>query len=245
MLHLGVFMTANGTDATRSQVHATLILMRHGESVWNRSMRLTGWADVALNERGREQARQAGLALKERGLTPDACYSSRLGRAVETLDIVLDTLGSTLARKQSWRINERHYGALQGLYWWQAVLRFGVGPVLRCRWQADFRPPLSEDAPGSGADEIDAEEAEEWQRAQRGESLADALERFLPLWKTEISPALSAGSCLLIVAHNNLLRGLIGYLADGDGEPAPPLATGKPWVLQLDRDLRVLDRTAV
>ncbi len=231
----------SATSPTPARVHAVLVLVRHGESVWNRSMRLTGWADVPLSRRGREQARQAGVALRSAGVAADICYSSRLRRATETRDILLDSLGGSPPRHESWRINERHYGALQGLRWWQAVWGFGLGAVLRCRREFDVRPPLlaaPADSPAEAG--IAPSDANEWREAQRGESLADALRRFLPLWVGEIAPALRSGACVLIVAHNNVLRGLIRHLEGGLGRPGTSLATGQPWILELDADLHVI-----
>lgn len=206
-------------------------------------MRLTGWADVPLSDRGREQARKAGRELRARGVAVDACFSSLLGRATETRDLILQAMQAAPPQRESWRINERHYGALQGLHWWQAIWRFGLGPVLRCRRNFDERPPrLAEPTAPPGGD-IPPADASEWREAQRGESLADALERFKPLWVHEIAPALHSGACVLIVAHNNLLRGLIRQLEGGRGGPASALAPARPWILELDADLRLLRKT--
>jgi 2,3-bisphosphoglycerate-dependent phosphoglycerate mutase len=128
------------------------------------------------------------------------------------------------------------------LHWWQAVWRFGLGPVLRCRREFDYRPPLlpaPTAPPGAG---IPPADLGEWQKAQRGESLADALERFMPLWVDEIAPALRSGACVLIVAHNNLLRGLIRQLEGAGSRLASPLAPAQPWLLELDADLRLRRR---
>ena len=224
--------------------HATLILVRHGESVWNRSLRLTGWADVPLSRRGRRQARQAGVELRARGVVIDVCYCSQLRRAIETRDVLLAALGAAPPRHESWRINERHYGALQGLRWWQAVWRFGLAAVQRCRRDFEARPPQAA-APESGAAAgIAASDEEEWRAAQRGESIADATRRLLPLWAAEIAPALGAGACVLVVSHNNLLRGLVRHIEGSDGRPAPRFATARPWIFELDADLCVIRRRA-
>jgi 2,3-bisphosphoglycerate-dependent phosphoglycerate mutase len=238
-------MSATGTASSTDRVHATLVLVRHGESVWNRSMRLTGWADVPLCDRGREQARKAGRDLRARGITVDACYSSLLCRATETSGLLLEALAAAPSRHQSWRINERHYGAMQGLHWWQAIWRFGPGSVLRCRRDFDARPPLLPAPATPPGGDIPPADLSEWRNAQRGESLADALERFMPIWVHEIAPALRSGRCVLIVAHNNLLRALIRQLEGGSGRPAPPLPPAQPWILELDTDLRLLRKVRV
>ena len=220
--------------------------MRHGESTWNRSLRLTGWADVPLSPRGHEQAQRAGRALRERGFIPDQCFTSRLRRATETRDGLLAALGAAPARHERWRLNERHYGALQGLRWWQALLRYGLGAVRRCKSEFDVAPPLVPPPPAASVPpDLPAADREDWLRAQRGESLADALRRFLPLWETEIEPALRRGERVLVVAHNNILRGLMLHLDGGGGRPQASLVTAQPWLLELDATLHVVRRTAL
>jgi len=227
-------------------VHAILVLVRHGESIWNRSMRLTGWADVPLSGRGREQATRAGVDLRARGIVADVCYSSRLCRTMETRDLLLAALGAAPSGHESWRINERHYGALQGLRWWQAMWRFGLGSVYRCTRELNARPPLVAAAEDPAADSgIAPSDVNEWREAQRGESLADALRRFLPLWVAEIAPALRSGACVFIVSHNNLLRGLIGYLEGRDDRPVARLATAQPCIFELDAELHVVRRASL
>jgi 2,3-bisphosphoglycerate-dependent phosphoglycerate mutase len=208
-------------------------------------MRLTGWADVPLSRRGRVQARQAGLDLRARGIVAEVCYSSRLVRAIETRDLLLDALGAAPPRYESWRINERHYGALQGLRWWQAVWRFGLAAVRRCKSEFDARPPLLAETDDSAPAGIAPSEVSDWRAAQRGESLADALRRFLPLWTAEIAPALRSGACVFIVAHNNVLRALIRHLEGGCGLPVPHLATAQPWIIELDAELHVVRRATI
>lgn len=244
VLHIRALMSA--TVLAPGGGHAILVLVRHGESVWNRSMRLTGWADVPLSGRGREQANQAGADLRGRGVVADVCYSSCLRRAIDTRDLLLAALGAAPALRESWRINERHYGALQGLRWWRAAWRFGFGVVYRCTREFDARPPLDKAPEVPAADAgIARSDANEWREAQRGESLADALRRFLPLWVAEIAPALRSGACVFIVAHNNLLRGLIGHLEGGRERPMGRLATARPYVFELDSELHVVRRVTL
>lgn len=222
--------------------HATLVLVRHGESVWNRTLRLTGWADVPLSARGRDQARRAGRLLRQGGIGVDLCFSSLLCRATETRDLLLAELGVAPPCRESWRLNERHYGALQGLPLWRAVLRHGPRTVRRCKREFAVPPPRAAAPDRAAAAHIAPADRDAWLAAQRGESLADALHRFLPLWEAEIAPPLRAGQDVLIVAHNNVLRGLMHHLDGGQGRPLPRLATGQPWVFRLDAALRVLGR---
>lgn len=214
----------------RPQVAATLVLVRHGESVWNRSLRFTGWTDIPLTPRGEAQARAAGERLRAAGLDFDLCFTSGLQRASTTLRLLLAAHGSNPPLQQSWRLNERHYGALEGLHPWQAIWRFGITPVWRCRRERHARPPLR---PAGDTDE-----------RPRGESINDTLARLLPLWRDSIAPALQAGQRVLVVAHNNTLRALIDHL---DGVEAgavvqPQLRTAQPLVLELDAGLRPLRR---
>lgn len=236
-------MSPPDPEPAAAKTHATLVLVRHGESVWNRSLRLTGWADVPLSPRGRDQARQAGRLLRQRRIGFDLCFSSLLCRATETRDLLLGELGAAPPCRASWRLNERHYGALQGLPLWRAVLRFGPRAVRRCKREFAVAPPRTA-APHAGPlpPAIDPADADAWRAAQRGESLSDALARFLPLWEAEIAPALRAGRNVLVVAHNNVLRALIRHLEGGSGRPAGSLATGAPWVFRLDAALRITAR---
>lgn len=217
----------------------TLVLMRHGESVANRSLRLTGWDDVPLSDRGRAQARQAGIDLRARGFVPDVCYCSELRRASETRDILLAVLGAQPALRQSWRLNERHYGTMQGLSIWQAAWSFGPAAVLRCSRDAAARPPLREASATPATPGVEPADEEDWRRAQRGESIADALQRLLPLWDAEIAPSLRAGNRVLVVAHNNVLRGLLHHLAGAAGALPHRLATARPLIVELDAELRI------
>ncbi len=220
-----------------------LILLRHGKSVWNRENRFTGWTDVALSTRGVVQAKGVGQLLKAQEYTFDLCFTSYLNRAIETLCLVLDTMGlKQIPIRRSWRLNERHYGALQGLSWWQAVRKYGLKQVLIWQRHFDVRPPAldTSDARFPGHDPRYATLA----RAELPltESLQDTLARVLPYWHNVIVPEIRQGKRILIVAHGNSLRGLRKYLdnvADAD-IPKVVIPTGEPLVYELDKDAQPL-----
>ncbi|MFN2375717.1 MAG: 2,3-diphosphoglycerate-dependent phosphoglycerate mutase [Candidatus Binatia bacterium] len=190
-----------------------LTLLRHGESEWNHQGRFSGWADVGLSENGRAQAERAGRLLARNGLPIDLCLTSMLGRATATSQIVLQVLGrDNVSVEESWRLNERHYGALQGLRTWTAVRRYGPLAVLRCRRQFRRRPPLlaAGDPRCPGRDPRYACIAPA--ALPRGESLADTLDRVLPYWEKRIVPELACGRHVLVVSHKNTLRALLVLL---------------------------------
>ncbi|MFQ5664823.1 MAG: 2,3-diphosphoglycerate-dependent phosphoglycerate mutase [Candidatus Binatia bacterium] len=220
-----------------------LTLLRHGESVWNRERRFTGWTDVALSRRGVAQAKRAGRLLRAKGFAFDLCFTSCLKRATETLRIVLETMNfACVPVQQSWCLNERHYGALQGLSRWEAVRKYGARQVLV--WQRHFAvppPPLDRgDARYPGFDPRYA--ALGTAALPHTESLKDTVTRLLPYWHDTIVPELRRGKQILVVAHGNTLRGLIKYLDDiPDAEvPAIHVPTGEPLVYELNRDVRPL-----
>jgi 2,3-bisphosphoglycerate-dependent phosphoglycerate mutase len=219
---------------------ATLVLLRHGESTWNRENRFTGWTDVDLTERGVAEARRAGQQLKEEGLLFDIAYTSVLKRAIRTLWIVLDELDQMwIPVHRSWRLNERHYGALQGLNKAETAHKYGDQQVLEWRRSYDTPPPTldisDERFPGSdpryaGLDSRDI---------PRTECLADTVARFLPYWHETIAPQVVAGKRVIIAAHGNSLRALVKYLDDVSGEDIVSLniPTGVPLVYELDDSL--------
>ncbi len=217
----------------------TLTILRHGESLWNREKRFTGWTDIDLSTRGMAEAKRAGRLLKTKGCSFDLCFTSYLSRATETLRIVLETMNlEDIPIKRSWRLNERHYGALQGMSWWEAVQKFGTKQVLI--WQRHFEaqpPPLdSEDSRFPGHDPRYSALAPA--DLPHGESLKDTLARLTPLWDNTILPQIQQGKGILIVAHNNSLRALLkilGNIADSD-IPRVTLKTGEPLVYELDGD---------
>ena len=220
---------------------SSLILLRHGQSEWNRDGRFTGWRDVDLNSRGMEQARRAGALLVRNGLTPDVCFTSLLKRATETLRIVLETMGAEgVPIHRSWRLNERHYGVLEGLGHVEAHLKFGPKQVLL--WQRHYavRPPeVDEHDPRFPANDpvyADVDPA----MLPRGESLEDTMNRLLPYWRESIVPEIRAGRNILIVAHGNSLRALITHL---DAVPEAVVATlhvptGEPLVYEMDAEAK-------
>ncbi len=218
-----------------------LVLLRHGESLWNRDNRFSGWTDVDLSAQGKAEAREAGKLLKAEGYSFDVTYTSVLKRAVRTLWVVLDELDLMwIPVERSWRLNERHYGALQGLNKADTAERFGEDQVLSWRRSYDVRPPsldkTDERYPGHDARYRELEE----QDIPLTESLKDTIERFLPYWHACIAPALKAGKKPLIVAHGNSLRALVKHLGGVSDEEIVSLSipTGIPLVYELNSTLR-------
>ena len=218
-----------------------LILLRHGESVWNQENLFTGWTDVDLSERGREESRQAGNSLKAAGCLFDVAYTSVLKRAIRTLWILLDEMDLMwLPVQNDWRLNERHYGALQGLNKAETAGKYGEEQVKLWRRSYQVRPPaLEEGDPRHPRFDPRYRELPR-ELLPAAECLQDTVERVLPFWQEHIVPALRAGRRPLIVAHGNSLRGLIKYLDRISDEDIVNLEipTGKPLVYELDQDLR-------
>ena len=223
----------------------TLVLIRHGESEWNKQNLFTGWADVDLSDAGRQEAREGAAALKEAGYDFDLCYTSYLKRAIHTLQIVLDGLDRAwLPVVKSWRLNERHYGALQGLNKSETAAKYGEDQVRIWRRSFDTRPPALE--PG---DERDAHGC----AAYRGldpadvpyaECLKDNIARTWPYFQEEILPQMKAGKRVLIAAHGNSLRSLVKQF-DGLGEDeivSLNIPTGVPLVYTFDKEMNVLSK---
>lgn len=218
-----------------------LVLLRHGESLWNRENRFTGWTDVDLSEKGVLEAHMAGRALKKEGFVFDAAYTSVLKRAVRTLWIVLDEMDLMwIPVDNSWRLNERHYGALQGLNKSETAARYGEEQVLIWRRSYDIRPPALEenDARCPGNDSRYA--ALDKKDIPLTECLKDTVERFLPYWHTTIAPAVTQGKRVIIAAHGNSLRALVKYLDNITDEEIVGLniPTGIPLVYELDGALK-------
>jgi len=221
-----------------------LVLLRHGESVWNQENRFTGWTDVGLTEKGRTEARAAGALLKQEGLDFDIAFTSMLKRAIATLWLALEEMDRMwLPVEHSWRLNERHYGALQGLNKAETAARFGDEQVMIWRRAYATPPPALEpsDPRCVGDDPRYANLAAG--EAPLTECLRDTVDRFLPYWHEHIAPTVKSGRRVLIVAHGNSLRALIKYL-DGisdDDIVGLNIPTGQPLLYELDADLKPLN----
>ncbi len=222
----------------------TLVLLRHGESTWNRENRFTGWTDVDLTDQGRAEAKEAGRLLKTEGFDFDLAYTSVLRRAIRTLWIALEEMDRMwIPITPSWRLNERHYGALQGLDKAETAAQYGDEQVLVWRRSYDTPPnPLAVDDPrASYADPRYA--ALDREQLPLTECLKDTVARVLPFWNESIAPAIKSGRRVLITAHGNSLRALIKHL-DGIGDHeivSLNVPTGQPLVYQLDEDLKPLN----
>ena len=219
----------------------TLVLLRHGESDWNRENRFTGWTDVDLSVTGVGEAHEAARLLLADGFTFDVAYTSLLRRAIRTLWIVLEDIDLMwLPVHGSWRLNERHYGALQGLDKAETAREYGDEQVRLWRRSYDVPPPRLEPSddrfPGRDRRYADLADAD----LPRSESLKDTVARFLPYWHDEIAPAVTSGRRVLIAAHGNSLRALVKYLDDVSDEDIVGLniPTGVPLIYELDDDLR-------
>ncbi len=218
-----------------------LVLIRHGESEWNKENRFTGWTDVDLSEKGLREAREAGRLLKEEGYDFDIAYTSVLKRAIRTLWLVLDEMDLMwIPVINSWRLNERHYGALQGLNKSEMAAQYGEDQVLIWRRSYDIRPPAldpsDERYPGHDRRYRDLSPEE----LPLTECLKDTVERFLPLWHETIAPTVQSGKRVLIAAHGNSLRALVKYL-DGISDQdivGLNIPTGVPLVYELEDDLK-------
>jgi 2,3-bisphosphoglycerate-dependent phosphoglycerate mutase len=218
-----------------------LVLVRHGESTWNVENKFTGWTDVDLSPKGITEAHEAGRLLREEGYTFDVAYTSLLKRAIRTLDIVLDEMDLLwLPVHKSWRLNERHYGDLQGLNKAETAAKFGEQQVLVWRRSyGDPPPPLSADDPRHPARDrryADLKPSD----LPAAESLKDTVERFLPYWHETIAPQIKAGKRVVIAAHGNSLRALVKYLDDMSEADILKLniPTGVPLVYELDESLK-------
>ncbi|HTH62355.1 MAG TPA: 2,3-diphosphoglycerate-dependent phosphoglycerate mutase [Paraburkholderia sp.] len=218
-----------------------LVLIRHGESTWNKENRFTGWVDVDLTEQGVNEAKQAGVLLKESGYTFDIAYTSVLKRAIRTLWHVQDQMDLMyIPVVHSWRLNERHYGALSGLNKAETAAKYGDEQVLVWRRSYDTPPPALEptDSRTSYADPRYAKVPRE--ELPLAECLKDTVARVLPIWNESIGPAIKAGKQVLIAAHGNSIRALVKYL-DGisdDDIVGLNIPNGVPLVYELDENLK-------
>jgi len=218
-----------------------LVLLRHGESTWNKENKFTGWTDVPLTEKGVEEAKEAGRILKKEGYTFDVAFTNVLKRAVDTLNIVLEELGiGNIPVHKSWRLNERHYGALQGLNKAETLAKYGEKQVHLWRRSYDVRPPAltkdDERYPGKDPKYKDLDKKD----IPLAECLKDTVERFMPYWEKEIAPIIGSGKRVLISGSHNSLRALVKYLDNISSEDIPNLIIplGIPLVYELDNDLK-------
>lgn len=217
-----------------------LILVRHGESVWNKENKFTGWTDVELSLKGKEEAKNAGLILKENGFLFDVCYVSVLKRAIDTLNIILSELKSTPIIKSSYKLNERHYGALQGLNKDEMKEKYGEEKVHLWRRSTYERPPLldieDERCPYKDPKYKDISK----DLLPRGENLNDTIKRVVEYYNSDIRKDLENGKRVIIVAHGNSLRALIKYLDNltDDEVVGLEIKTGSPICYELDNDLK-------
>ena len=190
-----------------------LVLVRHGQSEWNLENKFTGWTDVELSEQGVREAKEAGKVLKEKGFSFDLAYTSYLKRAQNTLKLILEEMGeSDIETRMSWRLNERHYGALQGLNKAETAEKYGAEQVKLWRRSNDVRPPeLAEDDPRYPGNDPKYSELSK-DELPKTENLIDTIDRVLVYWNEEIKPAIESGKNVIIAAHGNSLRALIKYL---------------------------------
>ncbi|TMH59198.1 MAG: 2,3-diphosphoglycerate-dependent phosphoglycerate mutase [Betaproteobacteria bacterium] len=218
-----------------------LVLLRHGESIWNQENRFTGWTDVGLSEKGVEEAKAAAELLRREGYDFDLAFTSVLKRAIKTLWIVLEDMDRMwIPTQNSWRLNERHYGALQGLNKAETAAKFGDAQVKIWRRAYDIPPPALEE--GDPRLEVkDPRYAEiEPIAFPRTECLKDTVARFLPYWHAAIAPAVRSGKRIIISAHGNSLRALVKYLDNVSDADIVELniPTGQPLVYELDSELK-------
>jgi 2,3-bisphosphoglycerate-dependent phosphoglycerate mutase len=222
-----------------------LVLIRHGESTWNKENRFTGWTDVDLTDKGREEAREGGRLMAAEKMAFDVAFTSVLKRAIRTLWIALDEMDQMwIPVHNSWRLNERHYGGLQGLNKAETAAKHGEEQVLIWRRSFDIPPPrLTLEDPGHPSHDRRYAHVP-LHELPVGESLKDTIARFLPYWHETIAPEIRRGRRVLIVAHGNSLRALVKYLDNMSDEAimAENIPTGIPLVYQLNEDLRSLTR---
>ncbi len=222
-----------------------LILMRHGQSIWNREGRFTGWSDSALSPQGKQESERAGRLLRQTRHTFDLCFTSELQRATDTVRIVLTAMGlAQLSVQQSWRLNERHFGAMEGYSRLGAIRKFGLWPVLKCQLQFTAAPPPLDPAdarfPGNQPRYSNINEED----LPLAESVQQTLLRVQPYWQEAIVPQIRCGKRVLIVSHKNALRALRLLLEGLSARQAMRLtiATGQPLVYELDDRLNPIQR---
>ena len=218
-----------------------IVLLRHGESLWNKENRFTGWTDVDLSEKGISEAKAAGETLKKEGFAFDIAFTSVLKRAIRTLWLTLDEMDLMwIPVYRNWRLNEKHYGGLRGLNKAETAAKYGDGQVLQWRRAYDVQPPALEVSderhPINDVCYKDLDKSD----IPATECLKDTVDRFLPYWHETIAPTIKTGKQVLIAAHGNSLRALVKYLDDIADEDIVKLniPTGLPLVYELDKDLK-------
>jgi 2,3-bisphosphoglycerate-dependent phosphoglycerate mutase len=218
-----------------------VVLLRHGESVWNKENLFTGWTDVDLSEKGTEEAKEAGRVLKEQGYFFDIAYTSVLKRAIRTLWMALDEMDLMwIPVVRDWRLNERHYGALQGLNKAETAAKYGEQQVKVWRRSYDIQPPALEETDPRYPGHDPRYQGLPKNQVPLTECLKDTVARFLPCWHEVIAPAVRSGQRVLITAHGNSLRALVKYLDNIPDQEIVELniPTGMPLVYELDDDLK-------
>ncbi|MGZ3722039.1 MAG: 2,3-diphosphoglycerate-dependent phosphoglycerate mutase [Bdellovibrionales bacterium] len=222
-----------------------LVCVRHGESQWNKDNRFTGWIDIDLSEKGRAEAKKAGALIRDEGYLFDVAYTSVLKRAVRTLWIGLEEMDAMwLPVCTSWRLNERHYGALQGLNKTETAAKYGEDQVKIWRRSYDTLPPLLSDADFAAQKSEPRFRTVDAKDLPRGETLKSTLARLMPLWEKDIVPQMQSGKQVLIVAHGNSLRALIQHLEKMSEDKIMELnvPTGTPLVYELDKNFGVVSK---
>ena len=218
-----------------------LVLIRHGESAWNKKNRFTGWKDIDLSDKGQEEAHAAGKLLKEQGFVFDEAYTSVLKRAIRTLWIILDEMDLMwIPETKSWRLNERHYGGLQGLNKAETAAQYGDEQVLIWRRSYDVLPPLLEETDERWLGNDPRYASIEAGKFPKAEALKETVARVVPFYETEIAPKIKAGKRLIVAAHGNSLRALVKFLDNLSGEEivSRNIPTGVPLVYELDENLK-------
>jgi len=220
-----------------------LVLLRHGESFWNKENRFTGWTDVDLSQKGIDEANEAGETLKKQGLIFDVAFTSVLKRAIRTLWITLDRMDLMwIPVFRSWRLNEKHYGGLQGLNKSETAQKYGEDQVLLWRRAYDIQPPALEKSDSRHPINDPRYKGLDEKNIPATECLKDTVERFMPYWHNEIVPVLKSGKRVLISAHGNSLRALVKYLDNISDADIVNLniPTGMPLVYELDQNLKAI-----
>ena len=240
-----ILFTSNGSKDNLQKLHimfgSYLVLIRHGQSEWNKKNLFTGWVDVDLSSIGREEARQAGLELKKRQLFFDCAFSSALKRAIHTMEIVLEQMNlSSIPIHKSWQLNERHYGSLQGKNKQETTKKYGADQVQKWRRGFTMSPPPLKKNQNFKNNEL----YKTLKKIPVGESLKDTQQRVLPFWETNIRPQIQNKKTVLITAHGNSLRALIKNLENisDDAISSMEIQTGKPLIYKLNTNTEILSK---